>query len=168
MPEYKRNAFRIFHKLFLRVEELCTEINIRQTQMASIFAALQQVETRHRKEADTVEEHNRHKALARLTRARYMKNMQTFTKELKKNTPLTHNYEFPSHTNESKLTKTLPPKDDQILIPNIENNIEEELNKLGISNSLTPRDKKLKQKIPREKQRKKQLRKNQHTLMKLM
>ena len=112
--------------------------------MASIFAALQQVETRHRKEVDTVEEHNHHKALARLTRARYMKNMQTFTKEFKKNTPLTHNYELPSHTNESKLTKTLPPKDDQILIPNIENNIEEELNKLGISNSLTPRDKKLK------------------------
>ena len=113
------------------------EINIRQTQMASIFAALQQVETRYRKEADTVEEHNRH-------RARYMKNMKSFTKQLKNNTPLTHNYELPSNNNENKLTKKLPPKDNQILIPNIENNIDEELNKLGISNVLTPRDKKLK------------------------
>ena len=126
------------------------EINIRQTQMASIFAALQQVETRYRKEADTVEEHNRHRALARLTRARYMKNMKSFTKQLKKNTPLTHNYELPTNNNENKLTKKLPPKDNQILIPNIENNIDEELNKLGISDSLKPTDKKLKRKIPRE------------------
>ena len=142
MAEYKKNAFRIFHQLFLRVEELCMEINIRQMQMASIFAALQQVETRYRKEADTVEEHNCHRALARLTRARYIKNMKSFTKQLKKNAPLTHNYELPSTNNENKLTKKLPPKDNQILIPNIENNIDEELNKLGISNLLTPRDNK--------------------------
>ena len=98
MPQYKRNAFHVrvsgdalgiqrtkdlthqlFHQLFLRTEEFCIELKARQTQMASIFAAIQQVETRHRKEADTVE--HRRKALPSFTRACYVKNMETLTKE---------------------------------------------------------------------------------------
>ena len=106
-------------------------------QMASLFTSIQQVETRCRKEEETIEEYNRHKALANLTRARFMKQMENFTKQLKNDTPLTHNYSIPKSTNQTVLTNTLAQKiPNNILIPDIEANVQEQLEKLKISNSL--------------------------------
>ena len=108
-------------------------------QLASLFTSIQQVETRRKKEEETTEDHNRHKALANLTKIRYLKQMEKMTKQFKADTPLT-NYPMPKSKNSTVLTNNIPHKNDQILIPNIENNITDELNKLGISNSLTPTD----------------------------
>ena len=105
--------------------------------MASLFTSIQQVETRCRKEEETIEEYNRHKALANLTRARFMKQMENFTKALKNDTPLTHNYSIPKSTNKTVLTNTLAQKiPNNILIPDIEANVQEQLEQLKISNSL--------------------------------
>ena len=108
-------------------------------QLASLFTSIQQVETRRKKEQETTKDHNRHKALANLTKIRYLKQMEKMTKQFKADTPLT-NYPMPKSKNSTVLTNNIPHKNDQILIPNIENNITDELNKLGISNSLTPTD----------------------------
>ena len=106
-------------------------------QMASLFTSIQQVETRCRKEEETIEEYNRHKALANLTRARFMKQMENFTKQLKNDTPLTHNYSIPKSTNQTVLTNTLAQKiPNNILIPDIEANVQKQLERLKISNSL--------------------------------
>ena len=123
----------------MRIEELKIELNTRQMQLASLFTSIQQVETRRKKEEETTEDHNRHKALANLTKIRYLKQMEKMTKQFKADTPLT-NYPMPKSKNSTVLTNNIPHKNDQILIPNIENNITDELNKLGISNSLTPTD----------------------------
>ena len=65
--------------------------------------------------------------------------MEKVSKQFKAETPLT-NYPMPKSKNCTVLTNNISHKNDQIQIPNIENNITEELNKLGISNSLTPTD----------------------------
>ena len=99
LPQYKKNAYTIFHELLTRIDELTIELNIRQMQMASLFTSMQQVEIRRLKEGETIEEYNRHKSLANLTKARFMKQMEKITKELKKDTLLTHNYSIPKPTN---------------------------------------------------------------------
>ena len=126
-----------------RIDELTIELNIRQMQMASLFTSMQQVEIRRRKEGETIEEYNRHKSLANLTKARFMKQMEKITKELKKDTLLTHNYSIPKPTNQTVLTNTLSQKTpNNILIPDIETNVQEQLNRLGISNLLPTATKK--------------------------
>ena len=106
-------------------------------QMASLFTSMQQVEIRRRKEGETIEEYNRHKSLANLTKARFMKQMEKITKELKKDTLLTHNYPIPMSTNQTVLTNTLSQKTpDNIVLPDIETNVQEQLNRLGMSNLL--------------------------------
>ena len=62
---------------------------------------------------------------------------RALTKQFKKETASTHNYSMPKPTNEVVLTNTLT-KDipEEITTPNIENNIEDELTKLGISSTL--------------------------------
>ena len=143
LPQYKKNAYTIFHELLTRIDELTIELNIRQMQMASLFTSMQQVEIRRRNEGETIEEYNRHKSLANLTKARFMKQMEKITKELKKDTLLTHNYSIPKPTNQTVLTNTLSQKTpNNILIPNIETNIQEQLNRLGISNLLPTATKK--------------------------
>ena len=139
IPQYKKNAYNIFHQLFMRIEELKIELNTRQMQLASLFTSIQQVETRRQREEETTEEYNRHKALANLTKTRYLKQMEKMSKQFKADTPLT-NYPMPKSKNSTVLTNNISHKNDQILIPNIENNITDELNKLGISKSLTPTD----------------------------
>ena len=108
-------------------------------QLASLFTSIQQVETRRQREEETTEEYNRHKALANLTKTSYLKQMVKMSKQFKADTPLT-NYPMPKSKNSTVLTNNISHKNDQILIPNIENNITDELNKLGISKSLTPTD----------------------------
>ena len=108
-------------------------------QLASLFTSIQQVETRRKKDEETTKEYNCHKALANLTKTRYLKQMEKMSKQFKAETPLT-NYPMPKSKNSTVLTNNISHKNDQILIPNIENNITDELNKLGISNSLTPTD----------------------------
>ena len=72
-----------------------------------------------------------------LTKARFMEQMEKITKELKKDTLLTHNYSIPKPTNQTVLTNTLSQKTpNNILIPDIETNVQEQLNCLGISNLL--------------------------------
>ena len=143
LPQYKKNAYTIFHELLTRIDELTIELNIRQMQMASLFTSMQQVEIRRRKEGETIEEYNRHKSLANLTKARFMKQMEKITKELKKDTLLTHNYSIPKPTNQTVLTNTLSQKNpDNIVIPDIETNVQEQLNRLGISNLLLTTTKK--------------------------
>ena len=137
LPQYKKNAYTIFHQLLTWIDELSIELNIHQMQMASQFTSMQQVETRRHKEEETTEEYIRHKSLANLTKARYMKQMEKITKELKKDTPLTHNYSIPKPTNQTVLTNTLSQRiPDNIIIPDIETNIQLQLDCLGISNSL--------------------------------
>ena len=138
IPQNKKNAYNIFHQLFMRIEELKIELNTRQMQLASLFTLIQQVETRRQRE-ETTEEYNHHKALANLTKTRYLKQMEKMSKQFKAETPLT-NYPMPKSKKSTVLTNNITHKNDQILIPNIENNITDELNKLGISNSLTPTD----------------------------
>ena len=66
-----------------------------------------------------------------------MKQIENLTKELKKDTLLTHNYSIPKSTNQNVLTNTLTQKiPDNIQIPDIEANVEEQLEHLKISNSL--------------------------------
>ena len=126
-----------------RIDELTIELNIHQMQMASLFTSMQQVEIRRRKEGETIEEYNRHKSLANLTKARFMKQMEKITKELKKDTLLTHNYPIPMPTNQTVLTNTLSQKTpDNIVLPDIETNVQEQLNRLGISNLLLTTTKK--------------------------
>ena len=105
-------------------------------QLASLFTSINQVETSRKKEEETTEEYNHHKALANLTKTRHLKQMEKKTKQFKAETPLT-NYPMPKSKNSTVLTNNISHKNDQILITNIENNITDELNKLGISNSLT-------------------------------
>ena len=126
-------------KLFMRIEELKIELNTCQMQLASLFTSIQQVETRRQREEETTEEYNRHKALANLTKTCYLKQMEKMSKQFKADTPLT-NYPMPKSKNSTVLTNNISHKNDQILIPNIENNITDELNKLGLSKSLTPTD----------------------------
>ena len=146
LPQYKKNAYTIFHELLTRIDELTIELNIRQMQMASLFTSMQQVEIRRRKEGETIEEYNRHKSLANLTKARFMKQMEKITKELKKDTLLTHNYPIPMPTNQTVLTNTLSQKTpDNIVLPDIETNVQEQLNRLGISNLLLTTTKKPKE-----------------------
>ena len=76
LPQYKKNAYTIFHELLTWIDELTIELNIRQMQMASLFTSMQQVEIRRHKEGETIEEYNRHKSLANLTKARFMKQME--------------------------------------------------------------------------------------------
>ena len=143
LPQYKKNAYTIFHELLTRIDELTIELNIRQMQMASLFTSMQQVEIRRRNEGETIEEYNRQKSLANLTKARFMKQMEKITKELKKDTLLTHNYSIPKPTNQTVLTNTLSQKTpNNILIRDIETNIQEQLNRLGISNLLPTATKK--------------------------
>ena len=119
----------------MRIEELKIELNTHQMQLTSLFTLIQQVETRRKKEEETTKEYNCHKALANLTKTHYLKQMEKMTKQFKAETPLT-NYPMPKSKNSTVLTNNTSHKNDQILIPNIENNITDELNKLGISNSL--------------------------------
>ena len=106
-------------------------------QMASLFTSMQQAETQTRRNGETVEEYNRRKAIAKLTKIRFMKRMEKLTKDLKENNPITHNYSIPKPTNDAVLTKISPKMSDQLtVIPNIENDIQDELNKLGISTNL--------------------------------
>ena len=123
----------------MRIEELKIELNTCQMQLASLFTSIQQVETRRQREEETTEEYNCHKALANLTQTRYLKQMEKMSKQFRANTPLT-NYPMPKSKNSTVLTNNISHKNDQILIPNIENNITDQLNKLGISKSLTPTD----------------------------
>ena len=123
----------------MRIKELKIELNTHQMQLASLFTSIQQVETRRQREEETTEEYNRHKALANLTKTRYLKQMEKMSKQFKADTPLT-NYPMLKSKNSTVLTNNVSHKNDQILIPNIENNITDELNKLGISKSLTPTD----------------------------
>ena len=112
-------------------------------QMASLFTSMQQVEIRRRKEGETIEDYNHHESLANLTKARFMKQMEKITKELKKDTLLTHNYPIPMPTNQTVLTNTLSQKTpDNIVLPDIETNVQEQLNRLGISNLLLTTTKK--------------------------
>ena len=106
-------------------------------QIGSLFASIQQVETERHKPQETTEEYNRCKAIANLTKARYMKQMEKITKQFKKETVLTHNYSMPKPTNTGVLTNTLSTNiPDEIATPNFENNIEDELTKLGIGSTL--------------------------------
>ena len=123
----------------MRIEELKIELNTRQKQLVSLFTSIQQVETRRQREEETTEGYNHHKALAKLTKTHYLKQMEKMSKQFKADTPLT-NYPMPKSKNSTVLTNNISHKNDQILIPNIENNITDELNKLGISKSLTPTD----------------------------
>ena len=75
-----------------------------------------------------------------------MKQMEKITKELKKDTLLTHNYPIPMPTNQTVLTNTLSQKTpDNIVLPDIETNVQEQLNHLGISNLLVTTTKKPKE-----------------------
>ena len=106
-------------------------------QIGSLFVSIQQVETERHKPQETTEEYNCRKAIANLTKARYMKQMEKITKQFKKETVLTHNYSMPKPTNGAVLTNTLSTNiPEEIATPNIENNIEDELTKLGISSTL--------------------------------
>ena len=146
LPQYNKNAYTIFHELLTQIDELTIELNIRQMQMASSFTSMQQVEIRRCKEGETIEEYNGHKSLANLTKARFMKQMEKITKELKKDTLLTHNYPIPMTTNQTVLTNTLSQKTpDNILLPDIETNVQDQLNHLGISNLLLTTTKKPKE-----------------------
>ena len=137
LPQYKKNAYTIFHQLLTQIDELSIELNICQMQMASRFTSMQQVETRSHKEEETTEEYICRKSLANLTKACYMKQMEKIPKELKKDTPLTHNYSIPKPTNLTVLTNTLSQRiPDNIVIPDIETNVQQQLDRLGISNSL--------------------------------
>ena len=73
LPQYKKNAYTIFHQLLTRIDELTVELNIRKMQIASLFVSIQQVEIERCKENETTEEYNRRKAIANLTKARYRK-----------------------------------------------------------------------------------------------
>ena len=137
LPQYKKNAYTIFHQLSTRIDELIVELNIRKMQIASLFVSIQQVETESRKAQETTEEYNRRKAIANLTKARYRHQMEKITKQFKKGTVFTHNYSMPKPTNGTVLTNTLSIDiPEEITTPNIENNIEDELTKLGISSTL--------------------------------
>ena len=137
LPQYKKNAYTIFHQLLTRIDELTVELNIRKMQIASLFVSIQQVEIERCKENETTEEYNRRKAIANLTKARYRKRMEILTKQFKKGTKTTYNYSMPKPTNKAVLTDTLS-KDfpEEVISPNIENNIDDELTKLGISSTL--------------------------------
>ena len=109
------------------------EVNHRKIQVASLFTSIQQVETEIRKEKETAEQHNRDKALSNLRKARFMKQMQNLTKKLKEQTILTHSYPMPKPTNATELTKKLlDDSPDEVLIPDINNDLEEELTKLRL------------------------------------
>ena len=110
------------------------EVNHRKIQTASLFATIQQVETEINKEQQTTEQHNHNKALANLRKARFMKHMQNLTKKLKEQTILTHSYPMPKPTNATELTKRLPDDfPDEVLTPDIEKDLQEELTKLGLN-----------------------------------
>ena len=103
-------------------------------QMASLFTSLEEVDAQACRKDETVQDYSRRKALTKLTKARFMKRMEKITKDLKEKNPITHNYSMPKPTNDTVLTKTLPQISDQLtVIPNIKNDIQDELNKLGIS-----------------------------------
>ena len=112
-------------------------MNVRKMQIASLFVSIQQVETEKCKPGETTEEYNRRKAIANLTSVRYRHQMEKLTKQFKKETALTHNYSMPKPSNEVVLTNPLS-KDipEEITTPNMENNIDDELAKLGISPTL--------------------------------
>ena len=120
-----------------RIDDLNTEVNHRKIQVASLFTSIQQVETEIRKEQETTQQHNRDKALSNLRKARFMKQMQNLTKELKQKTILTHSFPMPKPTNTTELTKKLPDDSpDEILIPDIMKDLHEQLTKLGLN--ITP------------------------------
>ena len=134
LPTYKKNAFTIFHQLVSRIDELNLEMNHRKIQVASLFASIQQVETEICKEQETTEQHNRNKALSNLRKARFMKQMENLTKELKQQTVLTHSYPMPKSTNTAELTKKLPDDSpDELLVPDVTKDLEQELTKLGLN-----------------------------------
>ena len=113
------------------------EVNHRKIQVASLFTSIQQVETEICKEKETTEQHNRNKALSNLKKARFMKQMQNLTKELKQQTILTHSYPIPKPTNATELIKKLPDNTtDEVPIPDITNDLQKELTKLGLN--ITP------------------------------
>ena len=148
LPQYQKNAYTIFHQLLTRIDELSVELNVRKMQIGSLFVSIQQVDTERCKPEETIEDYKRRKAIANLTKARYRQQMENLTKQLKKGTALTHNYSMPKPSNEVVLTnplfKDIP---DEITTPNIENNIDDELLKLGISPTLlTTTDSKTNQK----------------------
>ena len=148
LPQYKKNAYRIFHQLLQKMDDLITEQNHLKLQMASIFTSIEQVEIQKRGENETIEEYNRHKALANLTKMRFMKQMEKLTKNLKEDTELTNLRPMPKPTKENILTKKISTDiPNNILIPNIENNVEDELKRLGLNTKiLTIRKEKLKRK----------------------
>ena len=102
-----------------------------------LFVSIQLVEGERCKAQETSEEYNHRKAIANLTKARYRQQMEKLTKQFKKENVSTHNYSMPKPTIRAVLTNTLS-KDfpEEITTPNIENNIEDELAKLGISSTL--------------------------------
>ena len=55
------------------MDDLITEENHIKLQMASIFASIEQVETQERRDNEATEEYDHCKALANLTRMRFMK-----------------------------------------------------------------------------------------------
>ena len=134
LPRYKKNAFTIYHQILSRIDELNVEVNHRKIQLASLFTSIQQVETEIRKEQETAEQHNRDKALFNLRKARFMKQMQNVTKKLKEQTILTHSFPMPKPTNATELTKKLLHDfPDEVPIPDINKDLEEELTKLGLN-----------------------------------
>ena len=66
-----------------------------------------------------------------------MKQLQNLTKKLKEKTILTHSYPMPRPTNATELTKKLPDDSpDEVPIPDIGKDLQEELTKLGLN--ITP------------------------------
>ena len=105
--------------------------------MASLFTSIQQIETEIHKEQETAEQHNRDKALTNLRKARFMKQMQNLTKKLKEQSILTHSYPMPQPTNTTELTKKiLDNSPDELPIPDINKDLQEELTKLGLNITL--------------------------------
>ena len=119
------------------MDDLITEQNHLKLQMASIFTSIEQVETQKRGENETIEEYNRHKALANLTKMHFMKQMEKLTKKFKEDTELTNLRPMPKPTNENILTKKVSTDiSNNVLLPNIESNVEDELKRLGLDTKL--------------------------------
>ena len=119
------------------MDDLITEQNHIKLQMASIFTSIEQVETQEHRENETIEEYNRPKALANLTKMCFMKQMEKITKDLIEDTELTSLHPMPKPTNENILTKKLSNEiPNNPLLPNIENNVEDELKRLGLDTKL--------------------------------
>ena len=119
------------------MDDLITEQDHLKLQIASIFTSIEQVETRECRENETTEEYYHCRALANLRKMRFMKQMEKLIKTFKEDTDLTHMRPMPKPTNENILTKKLSSDiPDNLLMPNIENDIEDELTRLGLDTKL--------------------------------